>query len=459
MRRWMRRRVRARPARANDDSRRFILLKALVFALAAFTAGCASFSPDGGFGTVDSAARARVRELLGRPLSPEDAVRIALVNNPALQAGYAEIGLSEADLVEASRPKGPRLSFARLVRGDERTIERGVFFDVLGLFAIPLSTRAEEQRFAAARSRAAGEALKLALETRKAYFGALAAEEALRYAEQVREAAEVGAELARRMAAAGNWSKLGEARERAFHAEAGAQFARAKQRRVAAHERLLRALALVPTDMALLRLPERLPALPAAAREQRELEAQALAARLDVQSARSETEALAKSLGLAKATGWLNLLEVGYRHNDERGHAGGQHERGWEIELSIPLFDFGVREKRAELRYQQAVNRAADTALRARSEVRESYAGYRSAFDAARLYRDELVPLRKRISEEMLLRYNGMLASVFELLADTRESVAAVHAYIEALRDFWIAESELQMALTGGSPGPAEEAR
>ena len=101
----------------------------------------------------------------------------------------------------------------------------------------------------------------------------------------------------------------------------------------------------------------------------------------------------------------------------------------------------------------QAVNRAGEAAVQARSEVRESYGAYRTQFDLARHYRDEIVPLRKRISEEVLLRYNGMLMSVFELLADSREQVSAVNTYIETLRDFWLAESDLQMALTGRSPG------
>ena len=85
--------------------------------------------------------------------------------------------------------------------------------------------------------------------------------------------------------------------------------------------------------------------------------------------------------------------------------------------------------------------------------MRQTYSSYRTAFDVAKHYRDEIVPLRKRISEEVLLRYNGMLMSVFELLADSREQVTAVNGYIEALRDFWVAESDLQMALTGRSPG------
>jgi outer membrane protein TolC len=147
----------------------------------------------------------------------------------------------------------------------------------------------------------------------------------------------------------------------------------------------------------------------------------------------------------------VSLLELGVLSNSETGKA---RQSGWEIELGLPIFDFGgARVARAERTYMQAVNRTLDTAVQARSEVREAYSAYRTSFDLARHYRDEIVPLRKRISEEVLLRYNGMLVSAFELLADSREQVAAVNGYIESLRDFWIAESDLQMALTGRSPG------
>jgi outer membrane protein TolC len=100
----------------------------------------------------------------------------------------------------------------------------------------------------------------------------------------------------------------------------------------------------------------------------------------------------------------------------------------------------------------QAVNRTAQVAINAQSEVRESYSAYRTAFDLAQHYRDEVVPLRKRISEENLLRYNGMLISVFELLADSREQVSSITGYVEALRDFWVTDTNLQTALTGRSP-------
>jgi len=126
-------------------------------------------------------------------------------------------------------------------------------------------------------------------------------------------------------------------------------------------------------------------------------------------------------------------------------------KKGYEIGVPIPLFDWGSgRVARAEALYMQAANRVAETAINARSEVRETYHGYRTSYDVARHYRDEVVPLRKQISDEVVLRYNGMLSSVFELLADAREQVGAVSTYIDHLQEFWIADAELQRSLAGG---------
>ena len=447
-------------------------MRALAALSLVLLAGCASFSEDGGFGEVGKAveergargaqwirsadeadsAAARVKELLAQPLSGQAAVQVALLNNRGLQARYAELGIAEAELVQASRWSGPTFSFARLKRGDEVEREASVFFDVLGLFIIPWSTKAQELRFAAARHRAAEETLRLALDTRKAWLQAVAALQSTKYMEDVHLAAEASADLARRMAAVGNWPRLTRDREQAFYADAAAQLARARQASGAARERLTRLMGLWG-DQVGYRIPERLPDLPAEAREGGELEAEALRQRLDVQAARREAESLARSLGLTRVTRYVDLLEIGALRNTETGQP---VQRGVEIEFRIPIFDFGgARAARAEYLYLQAVDRAADAAVRARSEVREAYGAYRTAFDLARHYRDEIVPLRKRISDEVLLRYNGMLSSVFELLADSRAAVASVNAYLEAQRDFWMAEAELQMALTTGSPGAA----
>jgi outer membrane protein TolC len=95
----------------------------------------------------------------------------------------------------------------------------------------------------------------------------------------------------------------------------------------------------------------------------------------------------------------------------------------------------------------QAVNKVALTAVAARSEAREGYLAYRNAYDVARRYRDTIIPLRKKIGHEVLLRYNGMLASPQDLLADARAQAEAVGAYIEALETFWTAHAELEATL------------
>jgi outer membrane protein TolC len=257
------------------------------------------------------------------------------------------------------------------------------------------------------------------------------------------------------MVAAGNFNKLAQMREQSFYSDASTQLARAQHQAVAARERLTRVLALSgePLDI---KLPARLPDLPEAPADPKNAEQAAMDKRLDVQMARRSTEATAMTLGLTKTTRFINVLNVGYQNKSNTGEA---RMNGYEIELELPLFDFGTaRVGRAEATYMRSVNRTAQIAVNARSEVRESYSAYRTAYDLARHYRDEVVPLRKRISDENLLRYNGMLASVFELLADSKDQIAAVTGAIQALRDYWVAETNLQAALTGRSPVSAQQA-
>ncbi|WP_373889591.1 TolC family protein [Massilia sp. IC2-476] len=428
--------------------------------------GCASFSRDGGMDAVsdltaqrtgqdlrlpkanadNTAAEAALNQLLKEPLTADSAVRVALLNNRSLRASLAELGVAEADLVQAGRMANPGFSFSRMSGGGETEIERSLMFDLVGLLTMPIRRDIESRRFESAKLAAANEAVRLAADTRKAWFRAVAAAQSAQYAGQVREAAEASAELAQRMAKVGHLSSLDQAREQAFSVEAAAQLARARHNATAAREQLARLMGVWGEHTAF-RLPERLPELPATVREPGNIESLAMQQRLDVRLAKHDTESTARALGLTRATGVINVLEAGYANTSK---SGAPRENGYEIELALPLFDWGgAKVAKAEMLYMGAVHRTAATAVNARSQVREAYSAYRSSYDVARQYRDELVPLRKKISEETLLRYNGMLMSVFELLADARAQIAGVNAAIEAQRDFWIAESELQAAISG----------
>ena len=168
---------------------------------------------------------------------------------------------------------------------------------------------------------------------------------------------------------------------------------------------------------------------------------------LDIQAAKVEAAQTAASLGVTKTTRFINVLDLGYVRNSTTGDPAA---RGYAISVELPLFDWGTaRVARAEAVYMQAAHKVAQRAIEARSEARESYFGYRNAYDLAKHYRDEVIPLRKKVSDETLLRYNGMLVSVFELLADSREQAGAVSSYIDALKTFWLAQADLEAALGG----------
>ena len=434
--------------------------------LPALLAGCASVSPDGGVarvneltqprigqpvGKTDASSRTRVGELLAQPLSAEAAMQIALLNNPRVQAALADLGIADADLAQAGTLRNPRFSFGRTSGAGSVEIDRSVLFDLGGLLTLPMRKAIEQRRFEQAQLQAALQVVRLAADTRRAWFDAVAAQQTLAFFEQAALAAQASAELAQQMAKVGNWNKLDEAREQVFHAEVAAQLVQARHNQLARREALARAMGLSGSQLAF-SLPDRLPPLPGQIAPPKDVESLALQQRLDVQAAKLETEFTARSLGLTRTTRVVNVLELGYQNRSE---SGAPRADGYEVELSLPLFDWGqARVRRAESIYMGSLQRAADTALRAQSQVREASSLRSAQYDVARRYRDEIVPLRKRMSDEMLLRYNGMLASVFELLSDARAQIASVSASIAAQRDFWIADSELQFALHGGASVP-----
>jgi outer membrane protein TolC len=238
-----------------------------------------------------------------------------------------------------------------------------------------------------------------------------------------------------------------------FYSEAVAQLARAQQAARAAREALVRTLGLDADQAARLMLPARLPDLPAAPQDEAALARTALDQRIDVRMARADLDYLAEQQGLTRITSYVDGLHVAGVYNSETGLA---PQKGYEIEMPLPIFDFGdARRAQAEATYMAALNRAALVGSHATSQLRETYGAYRTAYDLARHYRDEIVPLRRSIAEEMLLKYNGMLIGVFELLADSREQIGSVMQAIEAERDFWLADAALRSALVGRPLGGA----
>lgn len=449
--------------------------RAALAAIALFLAGCASLSPDGdapqalslvqGRSLVgdarpqrqpDTASAMQTEARLARPLDQEAAVRIALAQSPRMQSAFAALQLSDAERAQAASLPNPMLSFGRLREGRELELDRLVSFNVVGLLTLPWRARWADRRQEAARLDAAQAVLQLAADTRRAWLRAVADRQSALYLRDVRDAAEAGAALAQRMQKAGNWSALQAGREQLQQAEAQAQLSRAEQAATASREALVRLLGLDGAQAARLTLPERLPELPASLPADADLQAQALRDRLDLRAARADAAATAEAQGLTRATRFVDAMELGVARNTTFANdadRGRSTQRGWEIGLPIPLFDFGqARSAQAEARYLQAAARVRGVALTAVSEVREAEAARRHAWQIAHRYQAEVLPLQRQINDEMVLRYNAMGASVWQLLAEARASARTVDAAMQAQRDFWLAEVDLQMALTGSSP-------
>ena len=397
------------------------------------------------------AAQALTRRLLASTLSVDAAVQIALLNNKGLQAAFNELGIAEAAMVEASLPPNPAFSVGRISTSVELDIERRIVGDILALATLPARADIAAERFRQARLRAAEETLGVAAEARRNYYRAVASRQLATFLSQASAAAETAAKLAKELGQTGAMNKLDQAREQSFYVELTAQLAAARLHATSEREALIRSLGLWGNEVEF-KLPEMLPALPKRPKSLPAVEVDAVRKRIDLQIARIEVDTLAKSYGLTNATRFINLLDVADVSRTQR-ESGGAHGTGGgiEVEFQVPIFDLGeVRLRQAGESYMQAVNRLTEKAVNVRSEARDAYRVYRSTYDIANRYHDQVLPLRQIITDETMLRYGAMQIDVFSLLTEARQRVIVNIAAIEAQRDFWLASTNLGAAVAGG---------
>lgn len=437
-------------------------------------AGCASIPKDAGFadvrqqvadrlgervewrrgGAEDKAVDEQVQAVLQQPLGMDAAVRVALLNNRQLQAEYEDLGVAQAELVQAGLLKNPVFGWSRQEGGDIAKTTWGVELDFLSLLLVLPQKKIENVRFEHTKLRVAQAVLRHAMETRRVWAEMLAAEQGAGFMRQVTDLAVAEAELGERQHKAGNLNRRDMLRQQAFAAESAASLARFREMAFAARERLNRLMGLWGKDTGW-KVLARLPELPASPPVFGGIEAYGIKQRLDVQMAQKEAEAMAAGLGLTRSTRFINVFDLGVETEKTTGE---QRITGPTLRLELPIFDQGqARVSKQEALYRQSEARLYALAVDARSEIRESAQRTATAYAAARHQRDVLVPLRRSIVRESTLHYNGMLIGVYELMADARAQIDAVRDHIAATRDFWMAMANLQMALGGGLPAMGDK--
>lgn len=401
-------------------------------------------------------AVAQTRAILNSKVVSKDmAVRAAILNNKGLQADLAEIGISSAEMWQETKLLNPVVSVGYATNPAARLIESAIVGNVLALITREKRVDIAEAQFRAAQHRAAESLLRLAFETEKAWIKTVAAKETIAYLQKAQIAADASSDLAKELGRTGAFNKAVQAREHASFAELTGQISEARINERAAREELTRLMGAWGSDIDF-KLPSALPRLPGKTLVKTEVEREALQKRVDLQISKLELEAVARSHKLTNATRYLTDLEVkaGFEREKPKDGDPAEWEKRVEVEFAIPIFDSGdARLRKAEFMYMQAANRLAEKAVNIRSEARGAYDKYKSTYELARHYRDKVVPLRDIIKQEVLLEYNGMISSTFELLADTKAATNAMLMLVNAKQNFWLAEVDLRSAIHGGYGG------
>ncbi|GAC1596548.1 MAG: TolC family protein [Myxococcales bacterium] len=447
----------------------------IIWGAALLLGGCASVSPKPAFedmgrlvrdrgggqlhwdqGTkADDQVRAHIADLLRGTLAPETAVEVALMRNQGLVATYEELGIAQADLVQAGLLRNP--SFGARVRfaagGASRTAtDFSIAQDFLDLFTLPLRKRVAAAELAATKARVGGAVLQLAAQVREAVVTLQAAQATVEVRRLVLEAQGAAAELRRRQRAVGNVGELDLLQEEAFYGQGKLDLARAEALVADDRERLNRLLGVWGPESASWKVENALPDLPDADPALEHVETLAVARRLDLAAARSEALALEQAASLTGISRVFPAIQVGV--STERDPEG-NHVTGPELSLELPIFDQGqARAAKVVARLRQAQARQAELAVNIRSEVRALRNRLLAARGVAEHYRTLLMPLRERIVKESQLRYNASLLGVFQLLLARREQIEAYRDYLEAVRDYWTTRAELERAAGGSLSAP-----
>jgi cobalt-zinc-cadmium efflux system outer membrane protein len=405
--------------------------------------------------TEDAAVDAAVISILRNDLSVDQAVQIALMNNRHLQARLEDLGIAQADLVQAGLLKNP-VFFAdwripnRAPRGTDA--EFSITQDFLDLLILPLRRKVAAEQLEGAKLSIANDVLQLAADVKKAYYTLQAREQLLNRLRLIVELNQTAAELAQRQHEAGTLNELDLASQQAASDQSKVDVAQTEAQLAADRERLNRLLGLWGTQ-AHWKVAGQLPDLPPQEISVEHLESLAIRERLDLAAVRAQLITLARALAVTNGYRYFTSIELGV---DTERSPDGQRVTGPSVSLQIPVFDQGKAEvARVEAQFRQYQRRFEAMAVDARSEVREARDQMVARRGLAQYY-NVLLPERIRILNLTLQQYNGMLKGPYDLLLAKQNEVATEQAYIDSWRDYWIARSELEKAVGGRLPGASQ---
>jgi cobalt-zinc-cadmium efflux system outer membrane protein len=431
--------------------------------------GCASVPRDAGFGDVKrlveertgqqvdwdpgeeitASSDERVREWLAGELTADRAVQAALANNRDLRAELEQLGIARADLVAASTIRNPVLDGEIRSPGEPHNpFELILTQSLIDLLQLGARRAAGRATFEAARREVAGAVVAFTAEVRTDYYSLQAAQQLLARQQTVTEAARLSADIAGRQHQAGNISDLDLEADQARYEQAKLDLAAAQLAEIQTRVRLGTDLGLVANPPSLM-LPAQLPPIPAAEQEPQVGDVEArLASRLDVGLVQAQIDAARSSLRLARGAGFDELAAGVHREREPEGEV----TTGPALALPLPIFNNGRAERlRAVATLRQGEQRLEAIRVNARAEIAAAQERLREARARTEYLRDVVVPRRLRILHLTHLEYNAMLRGVFQVIQARQDLDEAERGLVLAQRDYWLARTDLDTALSGAS--------
>jgi cobalt-zinc-cadmium efflux system outer membrane protein len=397
-----------------------------------------------------------LEKLLQQPLTTESAIQIALINNPQIRVEYARLGIAAAAVYDAGRLSNPGLG-ASVMSSSESSAANQVTFGLAQSFTdlLLLSSRSRlaDAQFERSKQEAGAAIINLAADVGVAWFDLVGAQQTLAMRTAVASAAQVAASLAQRFFDAGNVSALELALAQSAASEAQIGTLRAKAEVVTARSALNQLLGFHAGDSRWT-LPDQLRLPVGQEDELADLLLLAQQSRLDLAAKRTQLELLADSLGISRSFRYVGAIEVGVETERETDRS---RITGPNLSVELPIFNTGEGKlAQAEAELDQAHAQWQLLALQISNDVQLAHAKVLSSRSLLQLYQQSLLPQQQAIVRYTQHEFNYMLTGQFELLAAKQQEYAAYNNYLEALRDYWIARTELERAVGAQLPSAAD---
>jgi len=437
---------------------------------AVLLAGCATVPRQGGFTSVAALSKQRtgatviwdqdspadqrvhsaVRKLLMHPLTAQAAVQIALLNNPELQARYEQLGVSQADLVQAGLLTNPVFTFdfrfpAAPAHGWDASIAQN-FLDIL---LLPARKKMATAQFAATKMDVANAVVTLAQRTRAAYYRLVGDQQMVRLENTIKQGAAAQLDLAKKLRQAGNAPPIAYDQQLTLYEHIRLQLAMDNATVLEDHERLNAIMGLWGLK-GNWTIPSRLPVPPKHDVALKGLESLAIRHSLALAAARKQLRAAAIAVKISGVAGLLPGAGIGLdyvRDPDVRGTLGPA------ISVPLPIFNQGQPQVAiAKADYRADYRRYEAMAVRIRAKVREAWIAMHAAEREVLFYQHIMLPLRKRMVNETQLAYNGMYVSGFVLMQSKQSEINSARHYVQTLQRYWLARQKLRQVLGGLLP-------